>query len=48
MVATLAWVGKTLVMPEGMQIMIMTREALNNMLLKEASHNSDNYSVVSR
>ena len=43
MVATLAWVGKTLVVVEGTHITTMTREAFDNMLLKEASHNYDNY-----
>ena len=46
--AALAWGGETLVMPEGMQIMMMTREAFDNMLLKEASHNYDNYMLVSK
>ena len=36
-VATLAWVGETLVMLEGMQITMMTREAIENLLLKETS-----------
>ena len=49
MVAALARVGKTLVVPEGTRISTMTREAFNdNMLLKEASHNYDNYGLVSR
>ena len=48
MVATLAWVGKTLVVPEGTRIATMTREAFNNMLLKEAGHNYDNYGLVSQ
>ena len=48
MVAALAWAGKTLVVPEGMRISTMTREAFNNMLLKEAGHNYDNYGLVSR
>ena len=48
MVATLAWVGETLVVPEGTRITTMTREAFNNMLLKEAGHNYDNYGLVSR
>ena len=48
MVATLAWVGETLVVPEGMRISMMTREAFNNMLLKEARHNYDNYGLVSQ
>ena len=47
MVATLAWAGKTLVVPEGTHITTMTREAFDNMLLKEASHNYDNYGLVS-
>ena len=48
MVATLVWAGKTLVVPEGTHISTMTREAFNNMLLKEASHNYDNYRLVSQ
>ena len=48
MVATLVWAGETLVVPEGTSISMMTREAFDNMLLKEASHNYDNYGLVSR
>ena len=48
MVAALVWVGKTLVVPEGTHISTMTREAFNNMLLKEVSHNYNNYGLVSR
>ena len=48
MVATLAQAGKTLVVPEGTRIAMMTRTAFNNMLLKEASHNYDNYGLVSQ
>ena len=48
MVATLVQVGETLVVPEGTRISTMTREAFNNMLLKEASRNYDNYGLVSR
>ena len=48
MVAALARVGKTLVVPEGTHISMITREAFDNMLLKEASHNYDNYGLVSR
>ena len=48
MVATLARVGKTLVVPEGTRISMMKREAFNNMLLKEAGCNYDNYRLVSR
>ena len=48
MVAALAQAGKTLVVPEGTHITTMTREAFNNMLLKEAGHNYDNYGLVSR
>ena len=48
MVATLVWAGETLVIPEATRISTMTREAFNNMLLKEASHNYDNYGLVSR
>ena len=46
MVATLARAGKTLVMPEGTQIMMITREAFNNVLLEEASCNYDSYGLV--
>ena len=48
MVAALAQAGKTLVVPEGTHISMMTREAFDNMLLKEASRNYDNYGLVSR
>ena len=48
MVATLVQVGETLVVPEGMHITMMTRVAFENMLLKEANHNYDNYGLVSR
>ena len=48
MVATIAWAGKTLVVPEGTHITTMTREAFDNMLLKEASCNYDNYGLVSQ
>ena len=47
-VATLAWAGKTLVVPEGTRISTMTREAFDNMLLKEARRNYDNYGLVSQ
>ena len=47
MVATLARAFKTLVVPEGTSISTMTREAFDNMFLKEASHNYDNYGLVS-
>ena len=47
MVATLAWEGKTLVVLEGTRITMITREAFDNMLLKEAGHNYDNYGLVS-
>ena len=47
MVATLARVGETLVVPEGMRISTMSREAFDNMLLKEAGQNYDNYGLVS-
>ena len=46
MVATLVWVGETLAMLEGIQIMIMIREAFDNMFLKEASSNYNNYELV--
>ena len=48
MVAALAQAGKTLVVPEGTRISTMTREAFNNMLLKEARRNYNNYGLVSR
>ena len=48
MVAALVRAGKTLVVLEGTRISTMTREAFNNMLLKEAGHNYDNYGLVSR
>ena len=47
MVATLARMGKTLVVLEGTQISTMTREAFDNMLLKEAGCNYNNYWLVS-
>ena len=47
MVAALAWVGKSLVVTEGTHITTMTREAFDNMLLKKAGHNFDNYGMVS-
>ena len=37
-----------MVVPEGTRIMMMTKEAFTNMLLKEASHSFDNYGLVSR
>ena len=48
MVATLARVGKALVVPEGTRITTMKREAFYNMLLKEAGCNYDNYGLVNR
>ena len=48
MVATLAWAGETLEVPEGTHISMMTREAFDNMLLKEAGCNYDNYGLVNR
>ena len=48
MVAALARAGETLVVPEGTRISTMTREAFDNMLLKEAGCNYDNYGLVSR
>ena len=38
--------GEILVMPEGMQIMMITREAFDNMLLKKASINYNNYGLI--
>ena len=48
MVATLAWVGETLVVPEGTWITTIMREAFNNMFLKEASHDYDSYGLVNQ
>ena len=48
MVTALMWVGETLVMLEGMQIMMMTREAFENMLLKEVGSNYNYYGLLSR
>ena len=48
MVAALAQAGETLVVSEGTRISTMTREAFNNMLLKEAGCNYNNYGLVSR
>ena len=47
MVAALVRAGETLVVPEGTRITTIMREAFKNMLLKEASHNYDNYGLVS-
>ena len=47
-VAALVQAGENLVVPEGTQIMLMIREAFENMFLKEASHNCDNYGLISR
>ena len=48
MVAALVRAGETLVVLEGTRITTMTREAFENMLLKEASRNYNNYGLVSR
>ena len=48
MVAALVWEGESLVVPEVTRITTMMREAFDNMLLKEASCNYDNYGLVSR
>ena len=48
MVATLLWVGETLVVLEGTRIMMITRETFKNKLLKEASHNYDSYGLFSK
>ena len=48
MVATLVRAGETLVVPEGTCTTTMTMEAFDNMLLKEAGRNYDNYRLVSR
>ena len=47
MVATLAWAGEMLVILKSMQIMMITRKAFDNVLLKKASHNYNNYGLVS-
>ena len=47
MVATLAQAGETLVVLEGTHITKMIRKAFDNMLLKEAGCNYDNYGLVS-
>ena len=47
MVAALEQADETLVVPEGTRITMITREAFNNILLKEAGHNYDNYGLVS-
>ena len=48
MVGALMCMGKTLVMPKGMQIIMITRKAFKNILLKDSSHNCNNYGLVSR
>ena len=48
MVAALARAGETLVVPEGMRISMMMSKAFDNILLKEARHNYNNYGLVSR
>ena len=40
--------GETLVVPEGTWIIIMTREAFENMFLKDASCSYINYRLVGR
>ena len=40
--------GQDLGSTEGTRITTMIREAFDNMLLKEASHNYDNYGLVSQ
>ena len=47
-VPTLVCVGETLVTLEGMQITMIIREAFNNMILKEAGCNYNNYRLVSK
>ena len=47
MAATLVRAGETLVVPEGMRISTISREAFDNMLLKEARCNYNNYGLVS-
>ena len=46
--AALACTVEDLVVLGSMQIMMITREASDYMLLKEASHKYDNYNLVSR
>ena len=46
--SALVLVGETLAMPEGTWIMTMIKKAFNNILLKEAGHNYDNYGLVNR
>ena len=48
MVSMLAWKGEALVVLEGMQVAIMTREASNNMLLRVTSLSYDNSELVNR
>ena len=36
------------IMPEGMQIVVVTREPFDNMLLKKTRCKYDNYGLVSR
>ena len=48
MVTTLDWAGMALDMSKGIEITMIMREVLNNMLLKEASHYSDTYGLISR
>ena len=48
MVTTLAQVGEALVMLEDTQIMMITKEAFNNILLKGAGYNYDSYNLISR
>ena len=48
MVAMLVQAGEALVVPEGMQIMIITRDTFENMLLKEAGCSYNNDRLVNR
>ena len=47
MMEMLVQAGEVLVVPEGTQIMMMTREAFENLLLSEADPNFNNYRVIS-
>ena len=48
MVAALACTSEASVMPEGMQIPMIIREAFENVLLKQAGCNYNNYKLITR
>ena len=48
MIAALAQVCEALVVLEGNQIMMMTREVFSKMFLEEAGHNYNSYELISR